>query len=78
MFVKVERNEANLSNNSLLKYGILGTLLTALCCFTPVLVVLSGAVGLSAFTGYIDVVLLPVLAIFIIITFYELWKRRTK
>ncbi len=59
----------------LLQIGIIGTIIAAICCFTPVLVVLLGAVGLSALIGYLDIVLLPALAIFLVITGYALWKR---
>lgn len=59
----------------LLQIGIVGTVIAALCCFTPVLVILLGAVGLSALTGYLDMVLLPALAIFLIILGYAIWKR---
>jgi len=62
--------------NRLLKIGVVGSVLAALCCFTPVLVILFGAVGLSAVVGYLDIVLLPALAIFLAITGYALWKRR--
>ena len=58
----------------LLKIGIIGTIVAAICCFTPVLVVLLGAVGFSALIGYLDIVLLPALAIFLVITGYALWK----
>ena len=44
---------------TLLRVSIIGTTLVALCCFTPVLVILLGVVGLSALTGYLDYVLLP-------------------
>lgn len=66
-----------MSNNRLLKIGIVGTIVAALCCFTPLLVVFLGALGLSAMVGYLDVVLLPTLGIFILITLYALWKRRS-
>lgn len=59
----------------LLKIGIIGSIIAALCCFTPVLVILLGAVGLSSLTGYLDMVILPALAIFLVITGYALWKR---
>ena len=59
----------------LLKVGVIGAIVTAICCFTPVLVVLFGAVGLSAVVGYLDIVLLPALAVFLVITGYALWKR---
>lgn len=59
----------------LLQIGIIGSIIAALCCFTPVLVILLGAVGLSSLTGHLDMVLLPALAIFLVITGYALWKR---
>lgn len=62
-------------NKKLLTTGLIGTLIAALCCFTPVLVVLLGAVGLSAIVGWLDYVLLPVLIIFIAITIYALVTR---
>ncbi len=63
-------------NDRLLKYGLIGTVVAALCCFTPILVVLLGAVGLSALLGWLDIVLLPALAVFIGITLYALWRRQ--
>ena len=65
-----------MSNNRLLSIGIVGTIIAALCCFTPLLVILFAAVGLSALVGYLDVVLLPALGIFILITVYALWKKQ--
>lgn len=55
--------------------GIIGTVIAALCCFTPVLVVLFGVVGLSAVVGYLDYVLLPALMFFVLLTIYALWRR---
>jgi len=49
------------SNKKQMKTGIIGTVVAALCCFTPVLVVLFGAIGLSAWLGGIDYVLFPAL-----------------
>jgi len=66
-----------MTNSRLLQVGIIGSVIAALCCFTPVLVVLLGAVGLSALLGVLDYVLLPALAIFVVITVYALWKRKT-
>ena len=63
-------------SGTLLKTGLIGTVVAALCCFTPVLVILLGAVGLSAIVGWLDVVLLPALGVFLLITGYALWKRR--
>ncbi len=64
------------SGKTLLKVGIIGTILAALCCATPVLVILLGMVGLSALAGYLDYVLLPALAIFIFIAAYGFWKKQ--
>ncbi len=57
---------------TLLRASVIGTVVVALCCFTPVLVVLLGSVGLAALTGYLDYVLLPALVIFIGLTCYAL------
>ena len=54
-----------MSDRALLKIGVIGALLTAICCFTPALVVLLGAVGLSAWVGWLDHVLLPALIVFL-------------
>jgi mercuric ion transport protein len=64
-----------MSNRGLLTTGVIGTLIVALCCFTPILVILLGAVGLSALTGYLDIVLLPALGLFILLTIYAVWRR---
>ena len=65
-----------MNNKKLLKIGIVGTVIAALCCFTPLLVVLLGVVGLSALTGYLDYVLMPALLAFICLTLYALYRRR--
>ena len=64
--------------NKLLTLGIGGTLVAALCCFTPLLPIVLTALGLTGFIGvlYNDAVLLPMLAIFILITGYALWRRK--
>ncbi len=67
-----------MTHKKLLCTGAAGSVITAICCFTPVLVVLFGAVGLSAWLGWIDYVLFPALAIFLGITAYAIYigKRR--
>jgi mercuric ion transport protein len=54
-------------NKSLLKTGVIGAIIAALCCFTPILVIIFGALGLSALVGYLDFVLFPLLGLFLII-----------
>jgi mercuric ion transport protein len=65
-----------MSRHGLLRLGIGGTVIAALCCFTPVLVILLGAVGLSALVGWLDYVLFPALTIFVSMTVYAAWRRR--
>ena len=56
--------------------SITGTILVAACCFTPVLVVLLGAIGLGTIIPYLDFVLLPALLVMIVLTVisYKRWK----
>jgi mercuric ion transport protein len=65
-----------MTREKLLKAGVIGTIVTALCCFTPILVILVTAVGLSAIVGWLDYMLFPVLAAFIAITACALWMRQ--
>ena len=53
-------------NKTLFKSGVIESAIAALCCFTPVLVILFGALGISALVGYLDYVLLPLLGIFLV------------
>ncbi len=64
-----------MNNRTLLRTGVIGSAVAAVCCFTPVLVVLVVAVGLSALVGYLDYVLFPALAVFVGITIYAFARR---
>ena len=66
-----------MDNRTLLKTGVAGSVIAAVCCFTPVLWILLGVLGLSAWVGWLDYVLLPALAVFVGITIYALWRWRT-
>lgn len=65
-------------NRTLLTTGVVGTLIAAVCCFTPALVVLLGAVGLSAWLSWLDYVLLPLLLLFAGLTGYALIRYRRR
>lgn len=67
-----------MNNRTLLTTGVAGTVVAALCCSTPVLVVLLGAVGLSAWVGWLDYALIPALVVFLGITIYALRRRRAE
>ncbi len=60
----------------LLRTSLTGTVIVALCCFTPVLVVVLNALGLATFIGYLDYVLLPALAFFSGMTVYAFWQKK--
>lgn len=70
-----------MKTGTLLKTGIACSCLSGLCCVTPVLVFLLGAVGLSAAVGYLDYVLMPAFAFSVALTLYALivrrWRDRT-
>ena len=61
---------------TILKTGIIGAAIAAICCATPVLVIALGAVGLSAWIGGLDYVLLPALAFFLGLTIYAVYRRK--
>jgi len=63
-------------NDKLLQVGLLGTVIAALCCFTPLLVWLLALAGLSSAIVYLDWFLFPALAVFAAITGYALWRRK--
>lgn len=62
----------------LLGAGLIGSIVSALCCFTPILVMLFGALGLASLVGYLDYVLFPALIFFIGLTAYALWHRQKR
>lgn len=65
-----------MNEKKLLRTGIVGTEIAALCCFTPLLVVVLGAVGLSPALGWLDYLLLPSLAFFVGLTIYAVYRRQ--
>jgi len=62
-------------DTKLLACGTCGSVIVAICCFTPLLVVAFGLVGLSSWLGWIDYVLFPMLAVFLAVTTYALYRR---
>ena len=59
----------------MMKVGFVGAAVAALCCFTPVLVVLLGFVGLGGAIGWLDHVLLPALGLFLAIVVYAAFAK---
>ncbi len=64
--------------SKLVAVGIGGSVLAALCCFTPLLPLVLGGLGLTGVLGviYDDAVLLPVLAGFLGLTGYAIWRQK--
>lgn len=48
--------------------AVIGTVLIAVCCFTPILVILLVSIGFAALTPYLDYVLYPALALMLFVT----------
>jgi len=64
-----------MKSSTLLKTGVVGIVISALCCFTPVLVLILGGIGLAAWVGYLDYVLMPALLFFVGLTLYAVSRR---
>ena len=65
-----------MSDRGLLCTGAAGSAIAAICCFTPVLVIGFGLISLSAWVGWLDYVLFPMLAFFLALTGYALYRIR--
>ena len=67
-----------MNNAWLLKTGLIGSIIAALCCSTPILAVLLGVVGFGWFVGYLDYVLVPVMIILLGLVGYVVWRNAKK
>jgi len=67
-----------MNNRTLLRTGIAGSVVAALCCATPLLPLVLGAVGLAALVGWLDYALMPALVVFLGVTIYALRRRRAE
>ncbi|MSU90345.1 mercury resistance system transport protein MerF [Rhodobacteraceae bacterium 2CG4] len=66
---------ADEEHTTLLRRGLVGSVIAAICCFTPLLVVIVAGVGLSAFVGWLDYALFPMLFASLGVIAYALWLR---
>ncbi len=64
-----------MTHKKLFRTGCTGTVVAALCCFTPLLVIGLGAVGLSAWLGWLDYVLFPMMFASLGVVAYALYLR---
>jgi periplasmic mercuric ion binding protein len=63
-------------DRTLITTGAIGAVLAAICCMTPLLVVVFGAVGLTAWLARADYVLIPALILCLALVAFGLYRRR--
>ena len=64
-----------MTDRTLLRTGLCGTVIAAICCFTSFLGVLFGVLGLSALMGaWLDFVLLTALVFFVALTGFAAFR----
>ena len=67
-----------MDDRTLMRTGAVGAVIAAICCATPLLVVLLGLLGLSAWAAKADYVLLPALALSLGLVGWALIRRQTQ
>lgn len=63
-------------DRTLITTGIVGAVVAATCCFTPILAIVFGAVGLTAWMAKADYVLIPALVVCLGLTGFGLYRKR--
>jgi len=71
------QDDRPVGREKLFKTGLWGTIVTAICCVTPVLPWVLGLIGLAMLTPYLDYVLFPLLFLFLAIAFWG-WRRASR
>ncbi len=59
-----------------LVFSVVGAALACLACLTPAVVLVLGAIGLGAWSGHLDVILLPLVLGFVVLGVYRVWLMR--
>jgi mercuric ion transport protein len=67
-----------MNDDKMLKRGLIGSIFAAICCFTPFLVFIVAGVGLSAYIGWLDYALFPLLFASLGVVAHALWLRAEK
>ena len=67
-----------MSDRSFILTGVVGGVIAAICCATPLLAVVFGAVGLTAWLAKADYVLFPTLLICLALIGFGLYRRRLR
>ena len=66
-----------MNDRTLIKTGVIGGVIAAICCATPILAVALGTVGLSAWAAKADYVLIPIILFSLGLVAVGLYHRRT-
>ncbi len=64
-----------MNQDKMLKRGLIGSVVAAVCCFTPALVFVVAGAGLSAYIGWLDYALFPLMFISLAVVAQALWLR---
>ncbi len=67
-----------MNDGSLIACGAAGGVLAAICCVTPLVAITLGALGLSAWLGWADYVLIPLLAVCLAMLGIGFYRRRAR
>ena len=67
-----------MQDRTLITTGAIGAVIAAICCATPLLIVVFGAVGLTAWLAKADYVLIPALILFLGLIAVGLYRRRLR
>jgi mercuric ion transport protein len=65
-----------MNGRTLITTGVVGATVAAVCCFTPILAIVFGAVGLTAWLAKADYVLIPALILCIGLAGFGLSRKR--
>lgn len=72
--------DMNMMKIAWFKTGLVGSVTTGLCCVTGLLPFVLASIGLSGVIGYVyrDSVLFPLLAVFLVMMGYGIWRKKQK
>lgn len=65
-------------DRTLITTGIVGAVVAAVCCATPLLAIVFGALGLTAWLAKADYVLIPALILCLGLIGFSLYRRRLR
>ena len=64
-----------MTDRSLITTGAIGAILAAICCATPLLAVVVGGIGLTAWLAKADYIVMPVLFLGVVLVGFGLYRR---